>query len=333
MQIKVHEIKKFKIEEINYYLLYGENSGFIEETINKIFKPKFSKNIFNFEEFEILNKINSFKEMLFNKSFFEDDKLIIIKRASDKILDLIKEIIENNPDDIKIIITCGILEKKSKLRNFFEKDIKTVSIPFYQDNRQSLIIYVENFLKEKKIKISNENINLIIERSRGNRINLSNELEKISTYAKKKQKINFEDIAKLTNLADNYSISALVDYCLTKNKRKILNVFNENIFKDDENIMILKSFLYKLKRLKLIKNLIDKNKNIDQILISLKPPIFWKDKDIIKQQINVLSLSEINHLIQKVNNLELQIKKNNQISNQILNNFILENLVSANNVI
>ena len=121
MQIKVHEIKNFKIEEINYYLLYGENSGFIEETINKIFKPKFSKNIFNFEEFEILNKINSFKEMLFNKSFFEDDKLIIIKRASDKILDLIKEIIENNPDDIKIIITCGILEKKSKLRNFFEK--------------------------------------------------------------------------------------------------------------------------------------------------------------------------------------------------------------------
>ena len=331
MQIKLHEIKNLKIESIDFFLLYGANSGLIEETINKIFKPKFSKNIINFEESEILNKIETFKEMLFNKSFFEDNKLIIIKRASDKILDLIKEVVERNPDDIKFIITCGILEKKSKLRNFFEKEKETISIPFYEDNHQSLSIFTQNFLKEKKIKLSNENINLIVERSGGNRINLLNELEKISSFSNKKQKIRIEDIYKLTNLTENYSISELVDYCLAKNKRKTINILNENNLKDDENILILKSFLYKLKRLKLIKNQI--NKNIDQIFISFRPPIFWKDKDIIKQQLKVLSLSEINYLILRVNNLELQIKKNNQISNQILNNFILESLKSANNVI
>ena len=331
MQIKLHEIKNLKIGSIDFFLLYGANSGLIEETINKIFKPKFSKNIINFEESEILNKIETFKEMLFNKSFFEDNKLIIIKRASDKILDLIKEVVERNPDDIKFIITCGILEKKSKLRNFFEKEKETISIPFYEDNHQSLSIFTQNFLKEKKIKLSNENINLIIERSGGNRINLLNELEKISSFSNKKQKIRIGDINKLTNLTENYSISELVDYCLAKNKRKTINILNENNLKDDENILILKSFLYKLKRLKLIKNQI--NKNIDQILISFRPPIFWKDKDIIKQQLKVLSLSEINYLILRVNNLELQIKKNNQISNQILNNFILESLKSTNNVI
>ena len=333
MQIKLQEIKNFKIENINFYLLHGENSGLIEETINKTFKTKFSKNIINYEESEILNKIESFKEILFNKSFFENNKLIIIKRASDKILDIIKEIVKKNPDDIKIIIACGILEKKSKLRNFFEKDKKTISIPFYQDNHQSLTILIQNFLKEKKIKLSNENINLIIERSRGNRINLLNELEKISSFSKGKQKISLEDIVKLTNLGENYGISELVDYCLAKNKRKTINIFNENNLNTDENILILKSFLYKLKRLKIIKNILNENKNIDQILISFKPPIFWKDKDIIKQQINVLSLSEIKYLIHRVNNLELQIKKNSQISNQILNNFILENLASTNNVI
>jgi DNA polymerase-3 subunit delta len=333
MQIKQHEIQNFKIEKINFFLLYGINSGLIEETINKTFKPKFSKNIIKLEEYEILNKIESFKEMLFNKSFFEDDKLIIIKNASDKILNLIKEVIEQDLNDIKIIITCSILEKKSKLRNFFEKDKNAISIPFYEDNYQSLIIFAQNFLKEHKIKISNENINLIIERSRGNRINLLNELEKISSFSNKKQEINFKDIAKLTNLAENYSISSLVDYCLVKNKRKTLNILNENNLKDDENILIVKSFLYKLKRLKIIKNLINKNKNIDQVLISLRPPVFWKDKDILKQQLNVLSLSEIKYLIGEVNNLELQIKKNYQISNQILNNFILKNLESTNNAI
>jgi len=221
MQIKLQEIKNFKIENINFYLLHGENSGLIEETINKTFKTKFSKNIINYEESEILNKIESFKEILFNKSFFENNKLIIIKRASDKILDIIKEIVKKNPDDIKIIIACGILEKKSKLRNFFEKDKKTISIPFYQDNHQSLTILIQNFLKEKKIKLSNENINLIIERSRGNRINLLNELEKISSFSKSKQKISLDDIVKLTNLGENYGISELVDYCLAKINAKL----------------------------------------------------------------------------------------------------------------
>ena len=333
MQIKLNEIKSFKIENFNFYLLYGVNSGLIEETINKIFKSKFSKNIINFEETEIFNKIDSFKEMIFNKSFFDDDKLIIIKRASDKILDLIKEIIEKKIDNTKIIITSGILEKKSKLRSFFEKDQQTITIPFYEDNYQSLSILVQNFLKEKKIKISGENINLIIERSKGDRINLKNELEKISSFCKNNQSIKSEDIAKLTNLAENYSISELIDNCLAKNKRKTLHIFNENNLNSDEVILIFKSFLYKLKRLKKIKEYLSKNKNIDEVLSTIKPPIFWKDKEIIKQQLIYWDLGEINLLIKKTNYVEMIIKKNSNTSNLIVNNFILENLIKTNNSI
>jgi DNA polymerase-3 subunit delta len=333
MQIKLHEIKSFKIENFNFYLLYGVNSGLIEETINKIFKSKFSKNIINFEETEIFNKIDSFKEMIFNKSFFDDDKLIIIKRASDKILDLIKEIIEKKLDNIKIIITSGMLEKKSKLRSFFEKDQQTITIPFYEDNYQSLSILVQNFLKEKKIKISSENINLIIERSKGDRINLKNELDKISSFCKNNQSIKSEDIAKLTNLAENYSISELIDNCLAKNKQKTLHIFNENNLNADENILIFKSFLYKLKRLKKIKEYSSKNKNIDEVLSIIKPPIFWKDKEIIKQQLINWDLGEINLLIKKTNYVEMIIKKNSNTSNLIANNFILENLIKTNNSI
>ena len=333
MQIKLNEIKSFKIENFNFYLLYGVNSGLIEETINKIFKSKFSKNIINFEETEIFNKIDSFKEMIFNKSFFDDDKLIIIKRASDKILDLIKEIIEKKIDNTKIIITSGILEKKSKLRSFFEKDQQTITIPFYEDNYQSLSILVQNFLKEKKIKISGENINLIIERSKGDRINLKNELEKILSFCKNNQSIKSEDIAKLTNLAENYSISELIDNCLAKNKRKTLHIFNENNLNSDEVILIFKSFLYKLKRLKKIKEYLSKNKNIDEVLSTIKPPIFWKDKEIIKQQLINWDLGEINLLIKKTNYVEMIIKKNSNTSNLIVNNFILENLIKTNNSI
>jgi len=333
MIIKSHELETFKIQNIDYFLFYGPNTGLIEEIINKVFKPIFTKNIINYDEGELLDNIHSFKEMVFNKSFFDDKKFIIINRASNKILNIIQELIDSKITDLKIIIKAGTLEKKSKLRDYFEKHKSTVITAFYEDNYRSLQSMVQKIFKEKKINISNEIINLIIERSKGNRINITNEIQKILSYTKSNNKINLEDVLKLTNLVENYSISELVDQNLVKNKKRTINILNENNLNSDENILIIRTFLNKLKRLKKIKIDLNKNKNIDQVLSSSRPLIFWKDKDIIKQQLNKCSLSDIKLLINKVNNLELIIKKNNQISDQILNNFILENLISTNNAI
>ena len=333
MIIKSYELETFKIQNIDYFLFYGPNTGLIEEIINKVFKPIFTKNITNYDEGELLDNIHSFKEMVFNKSFFDDKKFIIINRASNKILNIIQELIDSKITDLKIIIKAGTLEKKSKLRDYFEKHKSTVITAFYEDNYRSLQSMVQKIFKEKKINISNEIINLIIERSKGNRINITNEIQKILSYTKSNNKINLEDVLKLTNLVENYSISELVDQNLVKNKKRTINILNENNLNSDENILILRTFLNKLKRLKKIKIDLNKNKNIDQVLSSSRPLIFWKDKDIIKQQLNKCSLSDIKLLINKVNNLELIIKKNNQISDQILNNFILENLISTNNAI
>ena len=332
MIIKSYELETFKIQNIDYFLFYGPNTGLIEEIINKVFKPIFTKNIINYDEGELLDNIHSFKEMVFNKSFFDDKKFIIINRASNKILNIIQELIDSKITDLKIIIKAGTLEKKSKLRDYFEKHKSTVITAFYEDNYRSLQSMVQKIFKEKKINISNEIINLIIERSKGNRINITNEIQKILSYTKSNNKINLEDVLKLTNLVENYSISELVDQNLVKNKKRTINILNENNLNSDENILIIRTFLNKLKRLKKLKINLEKNKNIELVLSSFRPPIFWKDKEIVKQQLNILSLDEIKHLVRKVNNLELKIKKNNQISDRILNNFILENLVSTNNI-
>ena len=333
MLIKSHELKNFKIKDTDFYLFYGPNTGLIEETINKIFKPIFTKNIINYDEADLLNNIHSFKEMIFNKSFFDDEKFIIINRASNKILDLIQELIESQVTDLKMIIKAGPLEKKSKLRSYFEKNKLTVITAFYEENYQSLLLMIKKIFKEKQIVVSNEIISLIIERSKGNRISINNEIEKISSYYEKKNKIDLKDALKITNLAENYGISELVDQSLSKNKKKTINILNENNLNTEENILIIRTFLNKLKRLKILKIEYQKSKNIEQVLSAARPPIFWKDKDIVKQQLNIWSLSEIKFLIYKVNKLELTIKKNNQISDQILNNFILENLISTNSAI
>ena len=331
MIIKYFDLKKNLNKDTSFFLLYGLNIGLIEETINNVFKPIFSKNVFNYEENEILANIEEFKEDIFNKSFFENDKLIIINRVTDKILTVIEDIIDKDFTETAIILKSSNLEKKSKLRNFFEKDKKAIITPFYEDTYQSLMIVAQNFFKEKKIKISPQNINLIIERSKGNRISLKNELKKIESFSLKKLSIELSDILKLTNLSENYNVSELTDQCLARNKKKTLNILNENNPSSEDNILILKTFLYKLKRLKKLKLELEIKKNTDSVILSYKPPIFWKDKDMIKQQLKIWSLSQIKSLINKTNQMELLIKKNSQISNQIINNFILERLETPNN--
>ena len=331
MIVKYFDLKKEIKKNNNFYLLYGQNSGLIEETINNTLKPNFSKNLYSLDEKEILANENHFKEGILNKSFFDDDKLIIINRATDKILDTIKEIIEKKIDDLKIILKSEILEKKSKLRNYFEKNKDTIIVPFYEDNYQSLLFLAQKFIKEKKIKISFQNINFIIERSKGNRINLKNELEKIFIYSLEKDSINLEEIVKLTNLAENYNISNLIDQCLAGNKKKTVQILNENNPSSDDNILIVKNFLYKLKRLKKLKENLEINENVEIILSSYKPTIFWKDKEIIKQQLKVWTLKKIRAQIREINELENQIKKNSQISNLTVNNFIFDSLNTINN--
>ena len=332
MIVKTFELKK-KIKEFNYFLLYGNNSGAIEESIEKSFKPIFTNNVYNYDENEILKDLDNFLETTNNKSFFENEKLIIIKRASDKIYKVIENFIAKEIPDISIILTSSILEKKSKLRNFFEKNKNTVCVPFYEDDARSLSSLAINFFKEKKISLSQQNINLIIERARGDRINLYNELNKIENFSKKGGVITTDDILKLTNLSSNFDASELIDNTLAKNKKKTLYLLNENNFASEDAILILRVFLNKLKRLMKIQNQVKEEKNIEKVVANFKPPIFWKEKDILKKQIQIWSFRKINDLIREVNKIELIVKKNPSSSISIVTNFILEKAIETNNEI
>ena len=324
MILKSSDFSKNLKTNQNFYLLYGSNIGLLNENIDKILKPKFSKNIYNYDENEIISDPDSFLENIINKSFFENDKLIIINRVSDKILKLIEELTEKKIENIKIILKAGVLEKKSKIRKFFEKSSKTIIVPFYEDTSQTILMLIYEFFKEKKIKTTSQIVNLIAQKSRNNREVLYNELEKISNYALTNQSLDIIKIKKLINIPENYEVLKVVNNYLSKNIKKTINILNENSFLGDKDIEFVRTFLSCLKKIKNLKIDLEKNENIDQVLLNFRPPIFWKEKETIKKQLNSWSLTEIKLMIKKINNLELSIKKNSQISNQIINNFILE---------
>ena len=323
MIIKSFEISKINFDKNNFYLLYGENEGYKNEVIKKYFEKIYPNSIYRHDENQILDDKDKFLNGLLSKSFFDIKKLIIISRVSDKIVDLIEEIISKNIKDITIILSAKILEKKSKLRNFFEKEKKIICVPFYADSNQTLNSIVLKFFKEKEISISQQTINLLIERCRGNRENLNNELEKIENFSKSEKKINSDDILKLTNLAENYNATELTDNCLAKNIKKTTNILNENHYSTEDCILITRTLLIKAKRLLKIQEEINSNKNIEEVVANFKPPIFWKDKEIVKKQIANWPLKKIRNMITNINNIELLIKKNSINSLNILSDFII----------
>ena len=323
MIIKSFEISKINFNKNNFYLLYGENEGYKNEVIKKHFEKIYPNSIYRHDENQILDDKDKFLNGLLSKSFFDIKKLIIISRVSDKIVDFIEKIISKNIKDITIILSAKILEKKSKLRNFFEKEKKIICVPFYADSNQTLNSIVLKFFKEKKISISQQTINLLIERCRGNRDNLNNELEKIENFSKSKKKINSDDILKLTNLVENYTVTELTDNCLAKNIKKTTNILNENHYSTEDCILITRTLLIKTKRLLKIQEEINSNKNIEEVVANFKPPIFWKDKEIVKKQIANWPLKKIKNMITNINNIELLIKKNSINSLNILSDFII----------
>ncbi len=333
MIFKSFEFKKIDIKNHNFYLFYGENDGLKRELINENFKKIFKDNVSYYEENYILQNLTNFFDEILTKSFFENEKIIIISDASNKIIDTIQELIEKKIDDIYIILLSNKLDKKSKLRSLFEKDKKLICVPFYSDNYQSLFYIVSNFFKKRNISVSQEILNIMIDRANGERQNLLNELEKIESFLIGKTKIILEDILKLTNMSKNSNHSELVDYCLAKNEKKLLSFINENHFSNEDTIIIIRMFLSKAKRLLKINNEVDLKNNIDAVITTFKPPIFWKDKDTVKQQAINYSTKNTELLIRDINKTELQIKKNYNNSINILLDFMLQESKQINSKI
>jgi len=321
MILKSYEINKIN-QSINHLILfYGKNEGLKNEAINVLIKDK--NNISNYEEKEILDNESNFIENILSKSLFEQQKFILIKRATDKILKIIENLNSKNLEDTIIIVNSDNLEKKSKLRSFFEKDKTLICIPFYPDNDLTLSKLAYNFFKNKKILISSSSINLIVNKCSGDREKLVNELHKIEFFTKNGKKIDNVSISKLINLNENHSISELVDNCLAKNKKKTISILNENNFNNEDCIMITRSFISKAKKLLILSKTFETNKNIDLTISSAKPPIFWKEKEITKQQILKWNSRNIKQLIYSLSETELQIKKNINNSINLITDFIL----------
>ena len=322
MIVKSFELNERIVDNYRIFLLYGKNEGLQNEIIQSQFLKNFKGQIDKYDELEFLKNNEIIITELLSKSFFESKKILIISRTTDKITKAIEEIEKRGVTEVKIIFKSGILEKRSKLRSFFEKNTNLITIPFYEDNVRSLTSIIIEFINKHKIKLSRESVNLLVNRASGNRENLKTELDKILYYSQS-NKIEFEQVQKLTNLAENYGVSELADSCLSKNRKNVSKILNENNYTDDDCILILRTLLAKSKRLLTIIKKFNDTKNLDSAISNIKPPIFWKEKENVKKQATTWKIDELKSRIYKINEVEFLVKSNSGKSLNLMSDFIV----------
>ena len=323
MIIKSYEVNKVNIKDYDIFLFYGKNEGLQNEIIEKNFVKGNKGSINKYEESEFINNYETISSEILTKSLFDEEKLLIVSRVGEKIFKYIEELLNRNINNIKIILKAGLLEKRSKLRNLFEKNKKLLIIPFYEDDERTLTAQVYEYLKKNSIKLSRETINLLVERSSGNRENLKIELSKIFYYSQSNKEISFETVKKLSNLAENYGVNELADNYLSKNKKNVIKILNENNYSDDDCILILRTILNKSKRLLNILENYRKNKNLDDVISKTRPPIFWKDKAIVKKQANTWELRDLKSKMYQINEVETLVKSNSKNTLNLVSDFIV----------
>ena len=303
-----------KLLKYNLVLFYGENLGLKDDFKNKIKNLNKHALIKNFDQEEILDDETKFFNELFNKSLFEDTKVFYINKANDKILELIQEIAKKAITQ-KIYLFSDVLDKKSKLRNCFEKSNTLGVVPCYADNEISLKKIILDKLKGYK-GLSGQNLNIIIENCGLNRSKLKNELNKITTFFENKI-IDTNQLETLLNIKVNDSFDLLKDQALIGDKSKMNKLMSNTILENEKNIFYLNLINQRLMRLLEVAKTA-KNRNLDDVINTIKPPIFWKDKASFCHQARKWNKNKIKRMLKQTYDMELRIKSNSQIKQGIL---------------
>ena len=312
--------KSYLIEQNNNFndkkilLFYGENFGLKKELKEKIKLKNKNSEIIRFNQEEIIKDENKFINEIFNISLFEQKKIYFIENSNDKILEIFKGI-EAKLDDQEIYLFAELLDKKSKLRNYFEKSDKIGAVACYADNEISIKKIILNKLKSFE-GLSAENINMIIETTNLDRVKLNNELDKIITYFTNKR-INTHDLELLLNIKINDNFNLLKDVALCGNKVRTNIMLRDTLIDADKNILYLNIINQRLNKL-IETSELTKNKSLENAINSVKPPIFWKDKPMFIIQAKKWNKKKIENLLKKTYDLEIKIKTNPIINKNIL---------------
>ena len=297
------------LKDKNIILLYGENNGLKDDIKKSIIEKNKNKEIIRLTQDDILKNNSLLDNEIMNLSLFDDKKIILIDNITDKSFSLIEKNVSQN--NCLICLFSGVLERRSKLRNLFEKEKTLGLIPCYEDNEITLQNYIKNYLKNIK-GLNQEIINFIINNSNKSRDKIKNELDKTAVYFMEKE-INISELRQLLNLDENDNSQRLRDTAILGDKRLLNDLISKTQINEQDNMIYIRGLLNQFTKLAEILEINKTTKNLTKAIESLKPSIFWKDKPMVLGQANKWEINKIKTTINELTDAEILIKSSTDI--------------------
>lgn len=297
-------------------LMYGENHGIKDDIKEKIIKESKDTEVINLFHDEIYNNNKILNNYISNSSLFSQKKIIFIHEVSDKLFEEIFEALNDLKEDVKIFIFSNQLEKRSKLRAYFEKTKDLGIIPCYQDNEITLRNYINLSLKTFK-GLTPEITNLIIVNSNKDRKTIKSEIKKIKSFFNNKL-INKNELEELLNIKTNSNFNEITDAALNGDKISLNKLMGEVEFLQEETFFYLNSISSKIFKLLEIKLNSTNTQNEIELVESTKSKIFWKDRPIFLAQLKKWNHSKLEKALKKIIDIELMMKSNSLIKKDVL---------------
>lgn len=303
-----------EILKSNLTLIYGENLGLINDIKIKISKKNQKNKILKFNQDEILKNEKIFFTEIYNKSLFENEnkKVFFIDSVNDKFVKIINQIFPLASDNL-IFLFSNILEKKSKLRNFFEKEKEVDIIPCYQDNEITIKRIIKEDIKNYS-GLTKPIIDLIMESCGNDRIKIKNEINKIKTFFNNSP-LNYKSVSSLLNMKENEDFNFIRDFAISGNKNKTGKYLDSTIFETEKSTYYLSNLN---QRLLSLKEVVKNKKNLEQTINEIRPPIFWKDKSTYLLQAKIWNTQKLNKALNKIYITEIKLKTNSNLNKNII---------------
>ena len=317
------------LKDKNIILLYGENNGLKDDIKKSIIEKNKNKEIIRLTQDDILKDNSLLDNEIMNLSLFDDKKIILIDNITDKSFSLIEKNVSQN--NCLICLFSGVLERRSKLRNLFEKEKTLGLIPCYEDNEITLQNYIKNYLKNIK-GLNQEIINFIINNSNKSRDKIKNELDKTAVYFMEKE-INISELRQLLNLDENDNSQRLRDTAILGDKRLLNDLISKTQINEQDNMIYIRGLLNQFIKLAEILEINKTTKNLTKAIESLKPSIFWKDKPMVLGQANKWEINKIKTTINELTDAEILIKSSTDIKgSEITKKLLIDICNKASNV-
>jgi DNA polymerase-3 subunit delta len=330
MKILAKTIDKFiasSINNVDSVLLYGSDYGLAHERkkniINNILGKSF--NDLNYVALDA-NQIKKDEQILENEinsiSLFQERKLIIVDNCPTNFGKIVEKALKNKKSDNFVVFVAGELPPSSSLRKLFESLDNLAALPCYIDDKFSVMNLLKDSFKDKNI--NNEVIDYIASNISGDRLLIRNEIKKLKIFFHDKREINYDDVVNLlfTNIDADYQNFA--NEFMNKNYSKAILICDELIASGEQEITLIRVLSNYVHRVYNVKINMEYGQNFAEAIKSLKPPIFFKQKDYLAFHLNNWNISSLKSLLVKIDNLEKSIKTNSLISSvNFLRFFIL----------